>query len=52
MGLSSEKCSCQYYLKVDMAIGQPIGASFIQEVYVFDEQTKEGNHNLRRENMK
>lgn len=38
------------HLKVDVAAGQPIGASFIKEVNVFDQQTEEGNHNLRKEN--
>lgn len=33
--------------KVDVSIGQPAGAAFIQEVDVFDEETEERNHNLR-----
>lgn len=33
-------------LKVDMAVGQPVGTSLIQEVNVFDQQTEERNHNL------
>lgn len=37
-------------LKVDMAIGQPVGTSFIQEVNVFNQQTEERNHNLKRQN--
>lgn len=40
----------QSHLKVNMAVGQPIGTSFIQEVNIFDQQTEEGNHNLTREN--
>lgn len=38
------------HLKVDVAIGQPVGTPFIQEVNVFDQQTEEGDHNLKREN--
>lgn len=37
------------HLKVDVAVGQPIGASFIQEINVFYQQTEEGDHDLRRE---
>lgn len=37
-------------LKVDMAIGQPVGTSFIQEVNVFNQQTEERDHNLKRQN--
>lgn len=37
-------------LKVDMAIGQPVGTSFIQEVNVFNQQTEERNYNLQRQN--
>lgn len=37
-------------LKVYMAIGQPVGTSFIQEVNVFDQQTEERDHNLERQN--
>lgn len=40
------------HLKVDVAIGQPIGTAFIQEVNVFDQQAEEGNHNLERENRR
>lgn len=38
------------HLKVDVAIGQPVGTSFIQKVNVFDQQTEEGNHDLKRQN--
>lgn len=34
-------------LKVDVAVGQPVCTSFVQEVNVFDQQTEEGNHNLK-----
>lgn len=34
------------YLKIDMAIRQPIDTSFIQEVDVFDEQAEEWDNNL------
>lgn len=37
-------------LEVDMAIGQPVGTSFIQKVNVFDQQAEERNHNLERQN--
>lgn len=39
----------QAYLKVDMAVGQAVSASFIKEVDVFNQQTEEWNHDLERE---
>lgn len=34
-------------LKVDVSVGQPAVAAFVQEVDVFNEETEEGNHNLK-----
>lgn len=36
------------HLEVDVAVGQPIGTSFIQEINIFYQQAEEGDHNLRR----
>lgn len=36
-------------LKVDVAVGQPVCTSFVQEVNVFDQQTEKGDYNLKRQ---
>lgn len=39
-------CKLPQFLKVDVPIWQPAGTALIEEVYVFDKQTEERNHNL------
>lgn len=46
---TSESCTD---FEVDVSVGQPGGAAFVQEVDVFDEEAEEGNHDLQeRHNM-
>lgn len=39
-------------LEVDVSVRQPVGTAFIQEVDIFNEETKERNHNLWGEDHK